>query len=143
MTRRGYDPLRYDGDRLIGEVNTTPLIDVLLVLLIIFIISIPMATHKVEVPLPAVGGANVEPIVQRLHLGRDGAVFWNGAAVAEETLPGRLTAVRSEPQAVLHLSADGDARYEDYDRILAAVKRAGIDKLGLVGNQAFAKSIDG
>ncbi|MGE5722249.1 MAG: ExbD/TolR family protein [Sphingomonadales bacterium] len=128
---------------LIGEVNTTPLIDVMLVLLIIFIISIPMMNHKVTIRLPAPGPAlSDQPTTYRLSLDARGAIFWNGAAISESALPARLAAIRDDPRAELQLGAAAETRYERYDRILAIVKRAGIERLGFAGNEQFAAGLD-
>ena len=124
----------------IGDLNTTPLIDVMLVLLIMFIVTIPIGTHKVAVDLPQGNPprAEVPPTIHRIDLAADGALLWDGAAIAQAALPARLAAMRGEENAQLHLRADGAARYEDYDRVLATIKGAGIERLGLVGNEAFA-----
>jgi biopolymer transport protein ExbD len=123
--------------RPISDLNTTPLIDVMLVLLIMFIMTVPIATHKVAVDLPQ-GPGNNEPVVHRLSLDAAGRLGWNGAPIAEAELPARLAAVRAEPNSELHFRTEGQARYEDFDRVLAAVKRAGITRLGLVDNERFA-----
>ena len=123
----------------IGELNTTPLIDVMLVLLIMFIVTIPIGTHKVAVDLPqGTPPIGAEPVVHRLSLMADGSLTWDGAAIPEAALPARLAALKTDTAAQLHLRADGAARYADYDRLLATIKGAGIEKLGLVGNEAFA-----
>jgi biopolymer transport protein ExbD len=126
----------------IADLNTTPLIDVMLVLLIMFIMTVPVVSHKIAVDLPAPpppDAERLEPAVYRLTLERDGGLTWNGMPVAESSLPARLAALRSEAASELHLAADGAARYEDYDRLLAVIKGAGITRLGLVGNARFAE----
>ncbi|MFN3388383.1 MAG: ExbD/TolR family protein [Allosphingosinicella sp.] len=131
-------------DRPISELNTTPLIDVMLVLLIMFIVTIPIANHAVKLDLP-VGpppAVQAEPTVHRLDIDAGGRLFWDGAPVAEAALPARLETVRAAgPDAVLHLRADAEARYETFDRILAAVKRAGVERLGFPDNQVHAAAI--
>jgi biopolymer transport protein ExbD len=127
----------------IAQINITPVIDVMLVLLIMFIITVPVMTHKVSLDLPIGPSTGAPPVIYRLQLDTGGQLSWNGAPIAEASLPGRLGAVRSAPNAQLELSASGEARYEDYDRLLATVKRAGIDRLGLVGNAGFAADLDG
>lgn len=123
----------------IRDLNTTPLIDVMLVLLIMFIVTIPISTHKVAVDLPQ-GDTRplTEPTIHRLALDASGRLSWDGAALTEAGLPARLAAMQREDNPQLHLRADGNARYEDYDRVLATIKRAGVEKLGLVGNEGFA-----
>ncbi|MDF2382962.1 biopolymer transporter ExbD [Nostoc ellipsosporum NOK] len=118
----------------IGAINITPLIDVMLVLLVVIIIAIPIASHKVPVDLPAKPGTAdpLPPVV--LAIDRQGALHWNGAALADAALPERLAALQKSG-AVLHLQTDPEARYERFDGILATVKRAGITRLGFVGNR--------
>ena len=133
-------------ERPISDLNTTPLIDVMLVLLIMFIITIPIATHKVQLDLP-VGPPlpeRTEPEIFRLDIDAGGRLFWNGAAVGEAELPARLHAVeRLGHDAALHFRADAETRYEDFDRVLATVKRAGIVRLGLVDNERHIAAIGG
>ena len=122
----------------IRDLNTTPLIDVMLVLLVMFIITIPIATHKVELDLPT-GPGNIEPKVYRLDMDSAGRLSWDGSPLAEAQLPARLAAVREAgPDSTLEFRADGESRYEDFDRVLATLKRSGISSLGLVGNERFA-----
>src|SRR4051812_49358756 len=123
----------------IADVNTTPLIDVMLVLLIIFIISIPVMDHKVPIRLPPPYSESTDqPLAFRLSLDSAGRVYWNGEPVAESALPARLAAVQADPRAELLISADANTRYEAYDRVLAVVKRSGIERVGFVGNEGFA-----
>lgn len=126
----------------IAQINITPVIDVMLVLLIMFIITVPVMTHKVTLDLPNGPSTGGDPMIYRLQLDTGGKLIWNGAPIDPASLPGRLGAVRSAPNGQLELSASGEARYEDYDRLLATVKRAGIDRLGLVGNAGFAADLD-
>jgi biopolymer transport protein ExbD len=122
----------------ISEMNTTPLIDVMLVLLIMFIITIPITTHKVALDLPRGDDRVAKPVVHLLDLDVAGRIYWDGAPIAEARLPARLAQMReSGPLEVLHFRADGESRYEDFDRVMATVKRAGIKRLGLIGNERF------
>jgi biopolymer transport protein ExbD len=122
----------------IGDLNTTPLIDVMLVLLVMFIVTIPIATHKVELDLPTVPG-ELEPKLFRLDMDSAGRLSWDGAPIAEAQLPARLAVVREAgADATLEFRADGESRYEDFDRVLAVLKRSQITSLGLVGNERFA-----
>src|SRR4051812_48272863 len=133
------------ADRPIAELNTTPLIDVMLVLLIMFIITIPLATHAVKLNLP-VGPLTPnpqEPLVQRIDLDAGGRIFWNGAPMRAADLPGRLDAfLAAHNDGALELRADGGARYEDFDKLLAVVKRSGIERLAFVGNERFEHAPD-
>ena len=134
------------GERPIADLNTTPLIDVMLVLLIMFIITMPIATHKVQLDLPTgpPPPERTEPEIYRLDIDAGGRLFWNGAPVAEAELPARLSVVeRLGHDAELQFRADAATRYEDFDRVLATVKRAGIVRLGLIDNQRHLGAIDG
>jgi biopolymer transport protein ExbD len=125
-------------------INTTPLIDLMLVLLVMFIVSVPIATHKVPLDLP--GGpppAERDPIVHRIHLDAAGRLFWDGRPIGEAELPGLLARMAAGPaDAELHIAADAETRYERVDETLAAVARAGISRMGFVGNERFAASLD-
>jgi biopolymer transport protein ExbD len=126
-----------------STVNTTPLIDVLLVLLIMFIITIPVMTHSVKINLPqgVPPPSLVPPETHQLTLDSAGRLGWDGAPISEATLGGRLAAFRAAaPDGILYFRTDGEARYEDFDRILADVKRAGITRLGFLGNDRFARA---
>ena len=132
-----YDPQPF------STVNTTPLIDVMLVLLIMFIITIPVMTHKVAVDLPrgVPPTIPVEPETHLVTLDSGARLSWDGAPMAESALPARLAAFRgAAPDGILHLRTDAEARYEDFDRVLAAVKRGGIERLGFVGNEGYSKA---
>ncbi|HEX8641873.1 MAG TPA: biopolymer transporter ExbD [Allosphingosinicella sp.] len=123
--------------------NTTPLIDLMLVLLVMFIVSIPVATHKVPLDLPAGTPTQREILVHRLDVDAAGNLFWNGRAIPDAALAARLAEVAtdaSEPE--LHIAADAETRYERVDEILAAIRRAGVPKLGFVGNERFAAMLD-
>jgi len=118
-----------------SEINVTPMVDVMLVLLIIFIITAPLLTHTVQVDLPVAGGTvNPEkPDIITLSLNREGKLFWNDAAVDEGTLTERLTQASSrKPQPELHLRADRETRYQKIAEIMANAQKAGIQKLGFV-----------
>ncbi|HEY0148284.1 MAG TPA: biopolymer transporter ExbD [Allosphingosinicella sp.] len=124
-------------------INTTPLIDVMLVLLIMFIITIPLATHGVKIDLPN-GPTPIasEPVTHKLAMNDAGALTLDGAAVTEADLSGRLRGLEdANPMSQFQFQVDGSARYEDFDRVLAEVKKAGIQNLGFVGNQAFLGAI--
>src|SRR3954464_9478721 len=133
------------ADRPIAELNTTPLIDVMLVLLIMFIITIPLATHAVKLNLP-VGKLTPnpqQPLVERIDLDAGGQIFWDGAPMRAADLPGRLDAfLAAHNDGALELPADGGAGYEDCDKLLAVVKRSGIERLAFVGNERFEHAPD-
>ena len=124
------------------EMNMTPLIDVLLVLLIMFIITIPIQTHAVKVDLP-VNSKNqpqnpVDPEKNKISIDTAGTVAWNGSPVDEVTLRQYLDQTAGmNPEPELHFQPDPQARYEVVDRTLAVVKRSSITKLGFIGNEQY------
>lgn len=124
------------------EINTTPLIDVMLVLLIMFIITLPVMTHAVKLDMPR-QNANpppqteiIEPI--RLDIDWDGAVIWNGSLVQLADLEGyfRVEAAKS-PQPELHVRPDRRANYDTVAKVLALAQRNGMQRIGFVGNEQF------
>jgi biopolymer transport protein ExbD len=120
------------------QMNTTPLIDVLLVLLIMFILTIPAQTHKVGIDLPVPHpGPAAQPETHRLAIAADGSLSWDSASIADAQLSARLRALAARPDATLQLQSAAEARYARFDAILAEVKRAGITRLGFVGNEGF------
>ena len=139
MTRRLAPGFELAFPEPISTLNTTPLIDVMLVLLIMFIITIPVTSHKVALDLPSGPTPVVEQTAHQLDIDRAGRLYWDGAGISESRLPAYLAALReSGPEAVLHFRADGQTRYEDFDRVLTAIKRARVERLGLVDNERFA-----
>jgi biopolymer transport protein ExbD len=125
-------------------INTTPLIDLMLVLLVMFLVSIPIATHKVplDVPPPVPGPPPAAP-VHRLELDAAGRLFWNARPIADAELAPRLALIASDPALPeLHVAPAGETRYERVDQILAAIARAGITRMGFVGNERFAATMD-
>jgi biopolymer transport protein ExbD len=119
-----------------SAINVTPFIDVMLVLLIVMILSIPVATHKLPIDLPGKPALTSE--IERPHqlaIDRGGALFWDGRRIADAELPGLLATIQADSAAVLHMNTDPDARYDRFDGVLAMVKRAGVDRLGFVGNR--------
>lgn len=138
MRRRRPIPAYAYGGQPISDLNTTPLIDVMLVLLIMFIVTVPIATHKVAVDLPqGVPPPSAEPVVHRLNLDVAGRLSWNGVPLADAQLPARIAAMA--PNDELHLRAEPDTPYDRFDHVLADIKRAGVEKLGLVDNQRFGR----
>jgi len=126
----------------IAAINTTPLVDVMLVLLIMFIMIIPVTTHKVDLdlpgPLPPIPGP---PPSHRLDIAANGALLWDGAALAPAALPARLAALAADPDdPVLQLNADGEARYGQVDQILAQIRTAGVTRMGFVNNHLFRQA---
>jgi biopolymer transport protein ExbD len=131
--------LRFGEDSPMMEINTTPLIDVLLVLLIMFIITIPLQSHAVKLDLP--GGPPPAEILQtknKIVVTEAGAVLWNGLPISLEGLGSTLAATtQMDPQPELHLQPEPNARYELVDEVLAITKRTGVSKVGFVGNERY------
>jgi biopolymer transport protein ExbD len=123
-----------------SAINTTPIIDVMLVLLIMFIITLPLTTHSVKIDLPPDGPSQRDPEIHRLALDSASRLTWDGAPIGEAALPARLAAFREGRDDFLLFRADAETRYEDFDRVLAHVKRAGIERLGFDRNDRFARA---
>ncbi len=124
------------------DINTTPLIDVMLVLLIMFIITIPIQTHAVKLDLPQNQPDQppppIEPVKNTVNIMPNGAVLWNGTSVNLTTLRQYLDITTTmTPTPELHLQPHPQARYELVDEVLAVTKRAQITAMGFVGNEAY------
>ena len=124
------------------EINTTPLIDVMLVLLIMLIITIPPQTHAVKLDLPQnqqnPNPPPIEPVKNKIVITAQGAVLWNGTAVDLTQLRQYLDITQQmNPVPELHLQPEPEARYELVDQVLAVTKRANVTKMGFVGNEAY------
>jgi biopolymer transport protein ExbD len=137
--------IRFDDTQPISEINTTPLVDVMLVLLIMFIITIPVADHKLPLDLPVPRPTEAAPPpVNRLDLDAAGRLYWNGAPIGAEELGSRLASHAADAaDPVLHMNADAETRYERFDEVLAAVRGAGVDRIGFVDQSRFAAAIGG
>ena len=124
------------------EINTTPLIDVLLVLIIMLIITIPPQTHAVKLDLPQNTNQPpppVEPTKNKLVITQAGQVLWNGTPVTLQQLRTYLdVSQQMNPVPELHLQPEPNARYVLVDEVLAVTKRAKVTKMGFVGNEAYA-----
>ena len=122
------------------EMNMTPLIDVLLVLLVMFIITIPVMTHavKLDMPRPTNAPKLTEPVVIQLEIDFDGTVLWNGSPVTVDSLDGYFRReAANDPQPELHIRPNKRASYDVVARVLAAAQRNGLLKIGFVGNEQF------
>jgi biopolymer transport protein ExbD len=122
------------------EMNTTPLIDVLLVLLVMLIITIPPPSHAVKFDLPSALKPRlpVDPRSNLLTIGADGTLRWNGATISRAELREELAASRQLPTSPeLHLQPDASARHGDVDDVLVAIKREQIRRFGFVGNERY------
>ena len=134
------------GDNTSGEpmldVNVTPLIDVMLVLLIMFIITTPIQPHAVKLDLPTSQQNQppppVDPVKNVLSINAGDQVLWNGQPVTMSQLRSYLdTTQQMNPIPELHLQPDATARYEIVDQVLAVTKQAHVQKMGFVGNEYY------
>jgi len=129
-----------EGDPMM-DINTTPLIDVMLVLLIMFIITIPIQTHavKLDLPPPNPNPSQVKPDFNQINIDFLNAIYWNGKEVNLPTLKGYMAeAARKVPEPELRLKPDALAHYDAVDNVMAAAQKAGITKMGFVGNEQYA-----
>lgn len=124
-----------DDDDIVNEINMTPLVDVMLVLLIIFIITVPVLTHSVKLDLPrAQNQPNlVKPETVSISVTGDGVIHWNEDVVEKNVLEQRLSeAAARTPQPEIHIRGDRTVDYEHVVTVMAAAQRAGVHKLGFV-----------
>ena len=133
--------MRYDHETPpMSEMNTTPLIDVLLVLLVMLIITIPIQTHAVKLTLPTDGGSWVNPVRNTLTISQAGDLQWNGRDVAQPQLRSLLVAttqLASAPE--LHIRPDPSAPYGIVDEVLVLTRESRVERIGFVGNEAYAR----
>jgi biopolymer transport protein ExbD len=125
-----------DGDtEVMNEINMTPLVDVMLVLLIIFIITVPVMKHAVNVELPTATSQpqNAKPETIQLSVDAQGGYFLNQNAVAPDSLPAVLQAeAAKDPQPELHIRGDKSVRYEFVAQAMGAAQQAGLRKIGFI-----------
>lgn len=135
-------PTDDDDGEVMCEMNTTPLIDVMLVLLIMLIITIPIQTHAVKLNMPSNSTSSAPsepPKVVQVAIAADGTVRWDGESVGDrKDLEARIQdAARLSPQPEVHVRSDGGARYEAVAMVMASAQRLGLTKIGVTGNEAF------
>ena len=127
--------------RPMGEINTTPLIDVMLVLLIMFVITIPAATHSVDIdvgPGSECFDCPVDPVINRVVINRNDAVLWNATPVTQAQLARLLRDTRALPvEPELQFEPEADASYDASARTLATIKASGVTRFGFVGNERY------
>ncbi|MDR2878175.1 MAG: biopolymer transporter ExbD [Chromatiales bacterium] len=126
-----------DNDEVVSEINMVPLIDVMLVMLIIFILTVPVLTHAVKLDLPRAQNTPnlIKPETVNLSVNADGQVFWNENEVDETELKMRLEAsAQRDPQPEIYIRGDRKVEYERVAQVMAAVQRSGMLKLGFVTN---------
>jgi len=130
-----------DGEPMM-EMNTTPLIDVMLVLLIMFIITIPVATHSVDIDLP-VPNPNpppdmVDPVKNKIVLTPNGEILWNAEPIDQGTLVANLqTSLTYAVEPELQFEPEADASYDLSAKVLNIIKASGVTKFGFVGNEKY------
>jgi biopolymer transport protein ExbD len=125
-----------DEDKAISEINVTPLVDVMLVLLIIFLITIPVITQSVKVDLPKAANIPTQTKPENINIAVDdqGNVFWNTALIpSQDALLERIKQVAvMDPQPEIHLRGDRATAYEHIGRVMVACQRGGIQKVGFI-----------
>ncbi|POR49116.1 outer membrane transport energization protein ExbD [Paraburkholderia eburnea] len=128
-----------DDDGLMNEINMTPLVDVMLVLLIVFMVTIPVIRHAVKIDLPHASSQkeDTKPAQINISIEADGTVLWDGNAVSDEQLTAKIAAAaQQEPQPELHLNADRKVQYEKVAQVMSAAQSGGLTKLGFVTDPA-------
>jgi len=124
-----------DTDEVMNEINMTPFVDVMLVLLIIFIITVPVMKHSIDIDLPRATSKpqDAKPQTIRLSVDAQGNYYWNESRLEDKDLPRmfRVEAAR-EPQPELHIRADKDVRYERVAQAMAQAQQSGLRKIGFI-----------
>jgi biopolymer transport protein ExbD len=129
-----------DTDEVMNEINMTPMVDVMLVLLIIFIITVPVMKHAVNIDLPQASNVpqDAKPETIRLSVDAAGDYYWNENKVTDAALQLQLKAAASQtPQPELHIRGDKAVRYERVATVMAAAQQAGIKKIGFITEPKF------
>jgi biopolymer transport protein ExbD len=124
-----------ETDEVMNEINMTPLVDVMLVLLIIFIITVPVMQHAVNIDLPRATSQppDTQPQTVRLTVDAAGTYYWNETAISDAELPQRLRAEAArQPQPELHIRGDKAVRYERVAQAMAAAQQSGLRKIGFI-----------
>lgn len=126
-----------DGEEApINEINTTPLVDVMLVLLIIFLITIPVITKTVKVSLPKAANIATQTKPENITVAVDseGQIYWNNTPVSDTNALIELVKVEAvkDPQPEIHIRGDSEARYEDIGRVMYSIQRGGVVKVGFI-----------
>jgi biopolymer transport protein ExbD len=124
-----------EPDEVMNEINMTPLVDVMLVLLIIFIITVPVMKHAVNIDLPRASSEPEQPKPQNIlfSVTADGSYYWNETKIDDGELPSRLAAeAAKEPQPELHIRGDKAVRYERVAKAMSEAREAGVRKIGFI-----------
>ncbi|MDH5424606.1 MAG: biopolymer transporter ExbD [Gammaproteobacteria bacterium] len=134
-----FDNAYENNDEVMSEINMTPLVDVMLVLLIIFIIAMPLLNDAIKIDLPKADNqaSKISPETISLSVNQSGQVFWNKQLMTQDALQQRLKiAAQQQPQPEVHLRGDRHVEYEYVISVMTAVRHAGIQKLGFVTEPA-------
>jgi len=127
-------------DEVMMEINTTPLIDVMLVLLVMLIITIPIQLHAVNLELP-VGKppqSELQPLIVKIDIDRENTVYWQGLPIAGPQLEINLkSASTMAVQPEIHIRPDKDSKYELFAHLMATTKRMGLTKVAVIGSEQF------
>ncbi len=124
-----------DDDEVMSEINMTPLVDVMLVLLIIFMLTVPVLTQSVDIELPQTAGkvSEQQPDAITISVNADGLIFWNEALIDKQALAIRLASSAAQsPQPQVQINGDRQARYDYVIQVMVAAQRAGLTQLGFV-----------
>ena len=124
------------------DINTTPLIDVMLVLLVMLIITIPIQLHavKLEMPVGVPPDSMVKPDKVRIGIDGQSVIHWEGLPVSAQELDRRMSLAAQQPvPPEIHVRPDKDARYAAFAKVLSATKRHGLDKVAVIGSEQFAR----
>ena len=133
MTMGSFDPRRHQGP--MSDINVVPLVDVMLVLLVIFIITVPLLTNAVKIDLPKASSSPNITRPEHIEFGirENGDLFWNGEKVTLDQLPARFAAAaKTLPQPELHIRADRHAEYEPVAKVMSLAAQAGLTRIGFV-----------
>jgi biopolymer transport protein ExbD len=129
-----------DGEPMM-EMNVTPLIDVMLVLLIMMILSVPPATHAVNIDLPVPSPPTneiIDPVKNKIVITPDNQILWNGTAITEGQLVGNLQETKAiQPEPELQYQPDAQASYDLSVKVLNVIKQSGVSTFGFVGNEQY------
>jgi biopolymer transport protein ExbD len=124
-----------DDDGLMNEINMTPLVDVMLVLLIVFMVTIPVIRHAVKIDLPHASShkEDTKPAQVTIAIDADGNLMWDEQKISDDMLQAKIAAAaQQEPQPELHLSADRKVAYEKVAQVMSAAQAGGLTKIGFV-----------
>jgi biopolymer transport protein ExbD len=121
------------------DINTTPLIDVMLVLLVMFIITVPVMTHAIKLDVPRGDSSTaLQPASVQLAIDFDGTIYWNDSAVTLDVLEGYMRRSAAQvPQPEIHLRPSERAAYDVVAKVLASAQRNGVQRIGFAGNERF------